>query len=200
MMPVKDEISIHASKVIQYDVHRKKWSDCERCDLGNRARHHVLGRGQIPADVLFIGEGPGRHEDQRGYAFVGAAGKILQSALELLESTYCVTWFLSNLVACRPCETSISPNRAPRSLEVVKCQPRIEELLELVEPKIVIVLGSIPKSFLTDAPYLRSYFTRTAPHPAWVCYNGGTDSAAYQTFINVITNAIDSFIVEGSAL
>jgi DNA polymerase len=116
-------------------------SNCQRCRLKESRSRVVPGEGPVPAELVFIGEGPGEVEDQTGRPFVGPAGqlldKILDSAGLRREEVY-----ITNMVKCRP-----PLNRTPRQDEVEACWPYLEAQLRLLAPKIIVPLGNVPAQF-----------------------------------------------------
>jgi len=108
---------------------------CQRCNLYKTATRPVPGEGPDDAKLMFIGEGPGFHEDQQGRPFVGAAGQFLESLLGSIglkrEQVY-----IANVVKHRP-----PSNRDPLPGEVIACRPWLDQQLLLVKPKIVVTLG-----------------------------------------------------------
>lgn len=111
--------------------------NCTRCSLYEKRSSVVIGRGNREADIMFIGEGPGFHEDQQGLPFVGPAGALLDkmlAAIDLSEKQV----YITNIVKCRP-----PGNRDPRPEEQAKCMDYLRYQLTLVRPKIIIALGRI---------------------------------------------------------
>lgn len=108
---------------------------CSRCELSASRTNAVPGVGPVPAEIMFIGEGPGFHEDRQGLPFVGAAGKFLD---ELLASVGIERKdvYIANVVKCRP-----PNNRDPMPTEVEACQPYLERQIELLKPLIIVTLG-----------------------------------------------------------
>jgi len=108
---------------------------CRKCDLCLTRTKTVLGRGNIKAGILLVGEGPGAEEDARGEAFVGAAGKLLDDLLCALgfeeEDIY-----IANIVKCRP-----PGNRVPSEAEAQACFPYLRNQAYLVKPRIIVCLG-----------------------------------------------------------
>src|SRR5919106_4614152 len=111
-------------------------STCTRCRLANGRTQVVYGVGNPNADLMFIGEGPGFHEDKQGEPFVGAAGKLLN---ELLQSAGLsrAEIYIANVVKCRP-----PNNRDPEPDEVETCKPFLLQQIELIRPKVVCTLGN----------------------------------------------------------
>lgn len=108
---------------------------CRKCGLYRGATRGVSGEGDVDAEVFFIGEGPGFHEDQQGRPFVGAAGKLLERSLGE------VGWrreqvFIGNVIKHRPPE-----NRDPLPEEIAACKGYLDRQLEIVEPRLIVTLG-----------------------------------------------------------
>jgi len=108
---------------------------CTRCDLYKRAIHPVPGDGHPDAKVMFIGEGPGYHEDQQGLPFVGAAGKLLDKLLQSIKLER-KDVFIGNVIKHRP-----PGNRDPLPEEIEACRPFLDEQIQIIEPKIIVTLG-----------------------------------------------------------
>jgi uracil-DNA glycosylase family 4 len=108
---------------------------CQRCILAQGRTNAVPGEGPGDADIMFIGEGPGFHEDRQGRPFVGAAGNYLNELLENIglkrDQVY-----ITNVVKCRP-----PGNRDPQAEEIDACRPYLDRQIELIRPRLVITLG-----------------------------------------------------------
>lgn len=108
---------------------------CQLCILSKSRKNAVPGEGPPHADIMFIGEGPGFHEDQQGRPFVGAAGKFLEELLENVglkrEDVY-----ITNVIKCRP-----PGNRDPQADEIEACRPYLDRQIELIAPKMIVTLG-----------------------------------------------------------
>jgi len=113
----------------------KEIKDCRKCPLHLSRTNAVPGEGNPKAEVMFIGEAPGRNEDLQGRPFVGAAGKLLTDLLESIGLTRSEV-FITNVVKCRP-----PHNRDPRPEEIETCFPYLERQVELIDPKIIVALG-----------------------------------------------------------
>jgi len=109
---------------------------CRRCGLCEARKQAVLGVGDVHADWLFVGEGPGAEEDQRGEPFVGQAGKLLDSMLAAIGLQRGRNVYIANAVKCRPPE-----NRTPAPDETATCRPYLERQIELIRPKLIVALG-----------------------------------------------------------
>ena len=122
-------------------------STCTKCGLSNGRTKAVPGEGSVSADVMFIGEGPGFHEDRQGLPFVGPAGNLLNEMLDsvgLARSDVSIT----NMVKCRP-----PNNRDPFPVEISSCMPYLDEQIALIRPKVIVALGrfSFSKFFPGEA-------------------------------------------------
>lgn len=108
---------------------------CERCPLHIGRTNAVPGLGPVDAEIMFIGEAPGFHEDQQGVPFVGAAGKFLS---ELLENAGIDrhTVYITNVLKCRP-----PANRDPQLDEVEACKGYLDRQIDLIRPKVIVTLG-----------------------------------------------------------
>lgn len=121
-----------------------KIRNCTKCDLGYSRTNFVFGAGDPQANLMLIGEAPGREEDLQGEPFVGAAGKLLDKMLEAIhfkrEEVY-----IANILKCRPPE-----NRDPRPDEIETCKPYLFQQIELIQPKIILALGRISAQVLLE--------------------------------------------------
>jgi DNA polymerase len=109
---------------------------CRLCGLCEARKQAVLGVGDRNADWLFVGEGPGAEEDQRGEPFVGQAGKLLDNMLVAIGLKRGEDVYIANAVKCRPPE-----NRTPTPEETAACRPYLERQIELIRPKLIVALG-----------------------------------------------------------
>jgi DNA polymerase len=148
-------------------------ANCPRCKLSGSRTRIVFGQGNPHAELMFVGEAPGREEDEQGLAFVGRAGQLLTKIIEAMgmkrEDVY-----ISNTTKCRP-----PNNRNPEADEVAACRPFLEEQIRLVSPKVIVTLGTFAAQAIleTDEPITRlrgrwstAHGTRVMPtfHPAFL--------------------------------
>ena len=110
-------------------------SMCTRCLLHRGRTKVVPGEGRGDAEIVFIGEAPGFHEDQQGRPFVGAAGQFLEELLESIDLKR-EGVFIANVIKCRP-----PGNRDPLPEEIEACKPFLDQQIELIQPKFVVTLG-----------------------------------------------------------
>lgn len=124
----------------------EKMSSCSACALRSNCTRVVFGEGDPEAEIMFIGEAPGKKEDETGIPFVGSSGRILDKMLESIkikrEEVY-----LTNICKCRP-----PKNQDPLPEEVKTCWPYIEKQIAIIDPKIIVTLGKYAlNAFLPDA-------------------------------------------------
>ncbi len=115
-------------------IHRAV-QQCTRCPLHLGRTNAVPGAGPVTAEIMFIGEAPGFHEDQQGIPFVGAAGKLLNQMLEKANISR-EQIYITNVIKCRP-----PGNRDPKPDEVEACRPYLQQQIEIIDPKIIVTLG-----------------------------------------------------------
>jgi DNA polymerase len=121
-------------------------STCTRCALANGRTQVVFGSGSPDAELMFVGEAPGFHEDQQGVPFVGQAGKLLDKLLAGIGLTRADV-FVANVLKCRP-----PGNRDPLPEEIASCEPHLFRQIELIEPKLVATLGNFATKLLSGKP------------------------------------------------
>ena len=148
---------------------------CPLCKLSRSRRNAVPGDGQLSSKIMFIGEAPGKNEDEQGKPFVGAAGMILNQALEKAGIKRAEV-FITNVVKCRP-----PGNRVPENDERSICRQYLDRQISLIEPKIICILGSTAYSSILGGKSItknrgkimernrQKYFLTI--HPAAAIYN-----------------------------
>lgn len=117
---------------------------CTKCRLSENRTHTVFGMGNVDADLVFVGEGPGADEDLAGEPFVGAAGKILTKMIHALGYTR-KQIYICNVVKCRP-----PGNRNPQPDEIDSCKHYLNTQLGVIQPKVIVTLGAVPSHFLIN--------------------------------------------------
>jgi uracil-DNA glycosylase family 4 len=108
---------------------------CQLCILSQGRTNAVPGEGPEDADIMFIGEGPGFHEDRQGRPFVGAAGNYLEELLEKIDLSRQEV-YITNVVKCRP-----PGNRDPQPAEIEACRPYLDKQIDLLRPRLIVTLG-----------------------------------------------------------
>jgi uracil-DNA glycosylase len=121
-------------------------SSCTRCRLAQGRTQVVFGAGNPRADLMFVGEAPGFHEDKQGIPFVGQAGKLLDGLLEGVDLRR-EDVYIANVLKCRP-----PGNRDPQPDEIESCEPHLFRQIELIEPKVIATLGNFATKLLSGRP------------------------------------------------
>ena len=153
---------------MDWDELERSCNQCSRCDLCKTRNNVVFGVGNQNTNILFVGEGPGAHEDLQGEPFVGAAGKLLDDMLSIidLDRTNC---YIANIVKCRPPQ-----NRDPLETEQEACIGYLRQQISLIQPKILVCLGRIAAKAL-----IREDFRITREHGTWTQKDGIWMTAIY---------------------
>ena len=141
---------------------------CTRCGLCETRHNVVFGVGPLHADVMFVGEGPGEQEDLQGEPFVGAAGKLLDDMLSIVDLSR-ENCYIANIVKCRP-----PRNRDPLETEQDACIVYLRNQVALIQPKIIVCLGRVAAKRLINPDY-----RITREHGTWVDKNGIWMTAIY---------------------
>ncbi len=191
------------SKQVQLDTLSKLMLDCSKCSLRSDCIQVVPGEGPAKAEIMFIGEAPGRKEDELGRPFVGAAGKFLNEMLGSInlkrEDIY-----IANICKCRPPE-----NRDPLPEEIKTCWPWLLEQIKIIQPKLIVTLGRHSMEIFFSGykisqlhgtlvvktiPEIGQYNFYTLYHPAAALYNGSMRETLFQDFqkIPIILRKIKS--------
>jgi len=119
---------------------------CTRCRLSQGRTQVVFGSGNADADVMFVGEAPGFHEDKQGLPFVGQAGKLLEKLLEGIGMSRADV-YIANVLKCRP-----PGNRDPQPDEIEACESHLFKQIELIQPTVVATLGNFATKLLSGRP------------------------------------------------
>jgi DNA polymerase len=155
---------------MDWDALRETVRSCTACGLCKQRKQAVFGVGNLSADWLFIGEGPGADEDEQGDPFVGAAGKLLDGMLAAVGIARGREVYIANVVKCRP-----PGNRTPTPEEALACAPFLDRQIELVRPKLIVALGKTAATRLlgTEASLasLRGTVQRYKDTPVVVTYH-----------------------------
>ena len=121
----------------KFQILQNECSTCVKCSLSTTRKNVVFGRGNPNSKLFVVGEGPGQQEDEQGLAFVGRAGKMLDSVFLSVGIDTIEDCYISNIVKCRP-----PNNRKPLANEVKECLPWLNEQIELIKPKVIVLAGS----------------------------------------------------------
>lgn len=158
---------------------------CTKCRLAGGRTQVVFGVGNASADLMFIGEAPGFHEDRQGAPFVGAAGQLLDRMLGEIDLAR-EDVYIANILKCRP-----PGNRDPLSDEIESCTPWLIEQISLVQPRLVVTLGNFATKFLLNTQQgITRLRGQTFPwhgrtviptfHPAAILHGGGEGSRPFE--------------------
>lgn len=136
-IPTSAKISIPRGTYSNMTELAQHCNQCHRCGLGNNRTHAVVGRGNLKAPIMVIGEAPGQNEDETGLPFVGKAGQLLEKILDSVKLDTEKDVYICNINKCRP-----PNNRVPTSDEMEACKPYLMEQIRLVDPKILLLTGA----------------------------------------------------------
>lgn len=131
---------------MDWDELKRSIAECRACRLCEQRKQAVPGVGDTEADWLFVGEGPGAEEDERGEPFVGQAGRLLDAMLAAIDLKRGRKVYIANAVKCRP-----PGNRTPEPEETAACFPYLVRQIELLKPKLIVALGKPAAETLLDA-------------------------------------------------
>lgn len=144
LIPTDAKIPIPAGTYNQMSELVQHCNQCQRCELGQTRTHAVVGRGNLNAQIMIVGEAPGQHEDETGLPFVGRSGQLLDKILESVNLTTEEDVYIANINKCRP-----PNNRVPTPSEMAACLPYLLEQIRLVDPKIILLTGATALKGLT---------------------------------------------------
>lgn len=160
---------------------QQEYSTCQRCPSLCKSRTQVVfGSGNQNAEVLFIGEAPGAEEDSQGIPFCGASGKVLQELLASINLTR-DNVFITNTILCHP-----ENNRNPAKDEVENCRERLDQLIQIMKPKVIVTIGNFATERILGKKGITQLRGKIFPltinnqdvqvvpvvHPANLLYNG----------------------------
>jgi len=148
---------------------------CIKCELSETRTNSVPGKGNFKSDVIFVGEAPGKNEDERGEPFIGIAGKKLSDALENAGISR-DDIYITNIVKCRP-----PSNRVPKTNERETCQEYLKQEISIIKPKLICILGNTVFNSILGGSEIMKYRGKIAQkneqlyfitiHPAATIYN-----------------------------
>lgn len=163
---------------MSFDALKQQYSTCTKClNLCNSRTQVVFGSGNKEADVLFVGEAPGANEDKQGIPFCGMSGKILTELLSTIGLNR-EDIFITNTILCRP-----QDNRNPAKEEVENCRERLDKLIEIMQPKVIVTIGNFATERIIGKTGIKSIRGKIFPykdnvkvvpviHPASYLYSG----------------------------
>ena len=148
---------------------------CIKCELSETRTNSVPGKGNFKSDVIFVGEAPGKNEDEKGEPFIGIAGKKLSGALESAGISR-DDIYITNIVKCRP-----PSNRVPKTNERETCREYLKQEIKIIKPKIICILGNTVFNSILGGSEIMKYRGKVAQkdkqlyfitvHPAATIYN-----------------------------
>ena len=144
-------------------VYGEEVAGCTRCPLAATRTQVVFGSGDPNADLMFVGEAPGFHEDTQGVPFVGQAGKLLETLLNGIGLSR-PDVYIANVLKCRP-----PGNRDPQPDEIEACESHLFKQIELIQPQLVATLGNFATKLLTGKPL---GITRVHGQEQWTTLGG----------------------------
>jgi len=154
---------------------------CTKCtELASTRTNVVIGDGPIPCDMVFLGEAPGRNEDETGVAFCGVSGNRLEVSAQRYRLVRGKDYHILNTLKCRPPE-----NRDPTADELTNCKPFLLRQLKVVKPKVVVAFGRFAQAFVLNVPFSKvrvlanmgvivrrpDFHAILSCHPAYTRYN-----------------------------
>ncbi len=156
---------------------KQQYSTCQKCSTLCTTRTQVVfGSGNPNADILLIGEAPGANEDKNGIPFCGMSGQILDQLLQHIQLSR-EDIFITNTILCRP-----PNNRNPKKEEVENCRERLDQLIEIMQPKVIVTIGNFATERIIGKTGIKSIHGKVFPykaiyvvpviHPASLLYSG----------------------------
>ncbi|MBC8174776.1 MAG: uracil-DNA glycosylase [Candidatus Marinimicrobia bacterium] len=181
------DIPLEEGSQLKLSDFEKVISDCQECHLSQTRTNLVFGVGSEQADLVFVGEAPGRDEDLQGEPFVGRAGQLLDRILRAIQLSR-KDVYICNVLKCRP-----PKNRTPTTDEIDTCMPFLEKQLELIQPKLIVALGATAvhsllninsplKKLRSQLWNWRGYDLVVTYHPAALLRNARLKPAAWEDF------------------
>ena len=144
-MCAEENSSRHAGAAERLETLERSLSDCRKCGLCDGRTQVVFGTGSAEARLMFVGEGPGFHEDRQGEPFVGQAGRLLNDLLAGVGLARADV-YIANVVKCRPPD-----NRDPTTEEIGACSPHLHQQIEIIRPTVICTLGRFATRLLTGS-------------------------------------------------
>jgi uracil-DNA glycosylase len=176
------------SKEIRLNKLFEENKNCQKCKLSKTRNKLVFGCGNPEAEIMFIGEGPGKDEDLKGFPFVGRAGELLTSIIEKGMMLKRENVYIANVVKCRPTiNQEGTRDRPPDKEEVEACGWMLLSQIEIIAPRIIITLGNPSTKFILKTEegitkirgkfsHFKDYTVMPTYHPSYILRNGGDKS------------------------
>lgn len=176
--------------------------NCHACPLSETRKNVVVYRGNVPAPIMFVGEGPGATEDEQGLPFVGQAGRLLQLLLDA-QGFDMKDFHIANVVKCRPPE-----NRVPTETEASACKPLLATQILIAKPKIIVLLGKTAYTLFTGDKSAKmteirgrfieknGYLIMPTFHPAYILRNNNERVKLWQDIDIVRRKAVEMGLMD----
>jgi DNA polymerase len=169
MRPARDDAGADPVRDALVNLYNEN-KTCTECGLATTRRNFVFGSGNAHAHLMIVGEAPGADEDEQGLPFVGKAGELLTKMLGAINLARKNDVFIANVLKCRPPE-----NRNPETTEILACKHILLSQIDIIKPKIILILGRIAAHCLLDTKasiaVLRTGTHQVAGIPAFVTYH-----------------------------
>lgn len=175
------------TKIEQLEILKQEVLSCQKCKLHQTRIKVVFGEGNPDGGVLLIGEGPGADEDKTGRPFVGRSGQLLDKILDAAGFNRKDHVFIANIVKCRP-----PNNREPEKDEREACLPYLHKQIEIIDPKIIVLLGATALKLIDPSMKLReakgqwmiwkNKIVLTTYHPSALLRNPNLKKEAWEHF------------------
>lgn len=149
----------------RWKSYKEKWVNCNLCELCDTREKTVLAKGKLPCDILFVGEAPGVSENILGKPFVGPAGHLLNEIIEDSLPDEARLAF-TNLIGCIPLDENLRKVHQPHKEHIKACQPRLQEFVELANPKGIVFVGKLAEKNLPKLIDIGDRPTTAITHPA----------------------------------
>lgn len=183
-----------------YQCHVERWRNGCGADICQRATRKVFARGDIPCDILMIGEAPGDAEDSTGIPFVGPAGQLLDRIVaQSIPSCYRVCFY--NLLGCIPLDEFGEKEKEPPDEAIEACKPRLEEFITIALPRLIIQVGKHARDWLEQGTKISVKLPdRNTPmiqilHPAFILrQNIAQQSMLRKRTVLAISDAIEQHL------
>lgn len=185
-----------------FQTHIELWKKCRLCPLCETRKNVVGFRGDIPCDVLFVGEAPGDSEDVMGKPFKGPAGQLLDTLIErALGVKPGVKIGFANLIGCIPKGGDGKKEKEPPIDSIKKCSPRLKEIIEMARPRLIITVGQYADTWTPKATQSINPGSNGQPIPDWASIihpaailrdNLARQSLAKQRCVIIIKNAVEA--------
>lgn len=185
--PITQPLTQHINLISNWDELLQQINSCNKCILCSGRKNVVIERGNRNAQIMFVGEGPGEHEDKQGLPFVGLSGQLLDKMIKAMKLNIQLDTYICNVVKCRP-----PHNRNPENNEINSCNNYLLSQINLVQPKLIIALGRFAGQTLLNTHLATSklrgtihYFNSKTPvivtyHPSYLLRNPSAKKAVWE--------------------